>query len=466
MAVPNHRGRPPRVLYLSFYFPPSRASGVYRARAMANHLTARGWEVTSMAAPLEFLHRFTGSVDEDLADTVDPRIRVERPALNTFIWEKDLRRYGRFRRTFPRTARAMYELRQRHAFPEHYGSWGLAAVARAVRLHARRRFDIVLATGNPFASFGAAWLFHRITGVPYVLDYRDSWTLNLFTGEPGFPERHPAWKWERRVVRGASGVVFVNDALREWHAHHYPDRADRMMVVPNGWDPDFAPVIDDATQPDGPGVRRPLRFAYLGTMTGAQPVEELSAAFRLARSHGDLADAELRIHGYLGFFRNADVELLGRLGIGTQGAEGAVSAPPASGIRYCGPVSKTDVATVYRSADVLVFLAGGSRYITSGKIFEYMASGLPIVSVHAPGIAAEEVLDGYPLWFTARSLHPSDVAQSMVAAAKAARDISPAQRAAARRHADNFARDLVLQPLEQRMRALVSGRARRSGSPA
>jgi glycosyltransferase involved in cell wall biosynthesis len=191
----------------------------------------------------------------------------------------------------------------------------------------------------------------------------------------------------------------------------------------------------------------------------------LSAAFRLARSHGDLADAELRIHGYLGFFRNADVELLSRLGI-HQGADGQVSASPASGIRYCGPVSKTDVATVYQSADVLVFLAGGSRYITSGKIFEYMASGLPIVSVHAPGIAAEEVLDGYPLWFTARSLNPSDVAQSMVAAGKAARDISPAQRAAARRHADNFARDLVLQPLEQRMRALVSGRARRSGSSA
>ena len=33
-------GHRPRILYLSFYFPPSRASGVFRARATANHLAA------------------------------------------------------------------------------------------------------------------------------------------------------------------------------------------------------------------------------------------------------------------------------------------------------------------------------------------------------------------------------------------------------------------------------------------
>jgi len=33
MTRPTRR---PRILYLSFYFPPSRASGVYRARATAN----------------------------------------------------------------------------------------------------------------------------------------------------------------------------------------------------------------------------------------------------------------------------------------------------------------------------------------------------------------------------------------------------------------------------------------------
>ncbi|MGI5215782.1 glycosyltransferase [Plantactinospora sp. CA-290183] len=435
------------MLYLAFYFPPSRASGVYRARATANHFAGRGWDVTVCAAPLSFLHDVLGSVDTGLAATVDPRIRVERPALNQFVWEKDLRRYGRFRRNLPRTAQKLYHLGQRVGFPEHYASWGLAAVGRGLRLHRRRRFDAVLATGNPFASFAAAWLFGRLTGVPYVLDYRDSWTLDLFTNGPAFPQGHPAWRWERRVLQRSAGAVFVNEALREWHAGRYPGVADRMMVVPNGWDPDLTP----AAEPSPTDRTRPLRFSYLGTVTRVQPIEELVAGFRLARAHGELADAQLRIHGHLGFFQSSPNDLLGRLGLaGADGSDG--------GVRYCGPVSKTEVAGVYEDSDVLVFLAGGSKYVTSGKIFEYMTTGRPIVSVHAPGIAAEEILADYPLWFKPRSLEPADVAQAMLLAAKAARGLDPGQRAAARRHADRYARDLVLAPLQERLRSLAGPR--------
>ncbi|MBF9133822.1 glycosyltransferase [Plantactinospora sp. S1510] len=443
----------PRVLYLSFYFPPSRASGVYRARATANHLAAKGWDVTACAAPLDFLYGVIGSVDEELTATIDPRITVERPSLNQFAWNKDLRQYGRFRGSMPLLAQKLYSLSQRKGFPENYASWGLNAVARGLKLHARNRFDVVLATGNPFASFGAAWLFSRITGVPYIVDYRDSWTLDLFTDSPAFPDGHPAWQWEKRVLGGAATSVFVNEALRGWHAERYPRVADRMMVVPNGWDADLL----TSSPGDRPTDRtRPLSFDYLGTMTSKQPVEELTEAWTRARRHPDLADAELNIHGHLGFFRNAHHDLRQRLGLPPEeGDDPAGYEGKDLGIRYRGPVSKTEVARVYEESDVLVFLAGGGRYVTSGKIFEYMATGRPIVSVHAPGIAAKDVLSGYPLWFNADSLDVDAVAHTMVQAGKAARDLTPEQRAVARRHADGFTRDGLLAPLEARMRSLV-----------
>src|SRR4051812_40064792 len=141
--------RRPRVLYLSFYFPPSRASGVYRARATANHLAAHGWDVTVFAAPLRFLHEAIGSVDEKLAETVDPRIRVERPWLSNFIWDTDIRRYGWLRKQYPLVAMSLYNASQK-IFPEHYHSWALASVAKALKLHRRQKFDVVVATGNPF----------------------------------------------------------------------------------------------------------------------------------------------------------------------------------------------------------------------------------------------------------------------------------------------------------------------------
>ncbi|MCS0638111.1 glycosyltransferase [Streptomyces sp. LP05-1] len=487
----NRSDRRPRVLYLAFYFPPSRASGVYRARATANHLVAKGWDVTVCAAPLDFLHNVIGSVDEGLSATVDPRIRVERPSLNQYTWQQDLREFSWLRRSFPLMAKRAYMFSQTKLFPERYSSWAWASVVRALKLHATKRFDVVVATGNPFASFAGAWLFNRLTGVPYVMDYRDSWTLEIFHDVPAFPEDHIAWGWEKRMLDKAATSVFVNEALRTWHAERYPEAADRMMVVPNGWDADVMPqtTADDepgqSGQPeqsaeapvvapeavteetsgeaegepaaeDGAGAdrRRPLKFAYLGTLTAKQPVEEMAEAFKIARRHPELAGAELQIHGHLGFFKNSPGHLKARLGLQDgplpEGAED-------TGLRYCGPVSKTEVGTVYEEADVLVFLAGGGKYVTSGKIFEYMAFGRPIVSVHAPGIAAQDVLDGYPLWFNADSLDVDELAASMVAAGKAARDLTPEQRNTARKHADAYSRDAVLEPFEQRLREIVQG---------
>ncbi|MFJ7081744.1 glycosyltransferase [Streptomyces griseus] len=453
----NRSDRRPRVLYLAFYFPPSRASGVYRARATANFLASKDWDVTVCAAPLDFLYDVIGSVDEELSETVDPRIRVERPSLNQYSWQQDLRSYSRLRRSFPLMAARLFEFGQEKVFPERYASWAWASVARGLKMHARKRFDVVVATGNPFASFGAAWLFNRLTGVPYVADYRDSWTLDLFHDQPAFPEDHIAWGWEKKVLGRASASVFVNEALRGWHADRYPEAADRMMVVPNGWDADVIPeghtsqAQPETVGPDEP--QKPLTFAYLGTLTAKQPVEEMAEAFKIARRHPELAGAELQIHGHLGFFKNSPQTLVKRLGLDDAAAE---REGEESGLRYCGPVSKTEVGEVYENADVLVFLAGGGKYVTSGKIFEYMAFGHPIVSVHAPGIAAQDVLDGYPLWFNANSLDPEALAATMIAAGKAARDLDPEQREAARRHADVYTREAVLVPFEERLRDIVA----------
>ncbi len=442
--------RRPRLLYLAFYFPPSRASGVYRARATANHFAAAGWDVTVFAAPLPFLYDVVGSVDEKLLDTVDPRITVERPDLSLYRWQHDLREMSWFRGTWPTLAREMHDWREAKQFPENYVSWARSSVRRALKLHREAKFDAVLATGNPFSAFAAGWAIGKLAKIPYVIDYRDSWTLDLFKDEPAYPPEHPTWKWERRVIGKSAATVFVNNALRDWHAERYPESADRMMVVPNGWDPDLLEVSADPVEPIEP--QQPLNYSYLGTLTTHQPIEEMAEAFRIAREHPLLAGAELNIFGHLGFFKLSHTPLLPRLGLN---AAGQVDPETDAGLRLRGPVPKTEVSSVYADSDVLVFLAAGGRYVTSGKIFEYMASGRPIVSVHAPDIAAREVLEGYPLWFHADSLDPEKLAQSFVEAGEAARRADPQLREAARRHAAMFERDTLLAPLEKRLRSLI-----------
>ncbi|WP_026403711.1 glycosyltransferase [Actinomadura rifamycini] len=448
--------RRPRLLYLAFYFPPSRASGVYRPRATANRLTELGWDVTVFAAPLPFLYDTIGSVDDGLLATIDPRVTIVRPDLNRFVWQTDVREYSRFRGAFPHLAQSVYAWGQDHVFPERYASWARDSVRRALRLHLRRRFDVVLATGNPFASFGAAWAFGKATRTPYVVDYRDSWTLDQFTEEPRFGDGHPAWRWERRILRSAANSLYVNDAQRAWHAERYPEAAGRMMTVLNGWDADTLPAAEPPPAArTAPGGHAP-RFAFVGTVTSEQPIEALAEGFARAREHAGMERATLDLYGYFGFFKESDAALRRRFG-GEPGGEDL-----APGVRYRGPVPKTALAGVYRDSDVLVFLNGGGRYVTSGKIFEYMAAGRPIVSVHAPGSAAGELLRDYPLWFDPGGLDPAAVAASMAAAAKAAAGLDARQVAEARAYADRFERTVALEPLVRRLGEL----ARRGEAPA
>lgn len=437
------RRRPPRVLYLSFYFPPSRASGVFRARATANHLAQAGWDVTVLTAPREFFEYYLdGASDPLLEATVDPRVKVERPGMNAYHFETDVRRFGRFRRTFPNLAQKLYRVSQNRIFGEHYLGWIPAVVRTAVARHLRRPFDLVLATGNPFVSFAAARQLGRMFRVPYVIDFRDAWTFNQFTEEIRFPEGGRMMQWEERTVRDAAEVVFVNDGMRRWYADRYPFAAERMQVVPNGWEPELLGRPEyRASDPN-----RPLRFSYLGTVTSYLPLEALVGGWRLARSHPLLADAELNVHGHLGFFPGAGASLQPRLDAGAD-----------AGVVYRGAFAKTDAARLYAETDALVFCVPGAKYVTSGKVFEYMATGKPIVSVHEAGIAAADVLKGYPLWFTGSGLDEESVAQSFIAAAKAARDLDRPTFDAALQHADRYTREATLTPWEHRLRALVGG---------
>ena len=124
------------MLYLAFFFPPSRSSGVYRARATANLLAQRGWDVTVFTAPRRFFTEYIGSTDPTLEESVDPAIRIERPKMGYFRWERDIRRYGRLRANMPVVANALYNYVQRHFFPEHLfehphaASHGAAAVGK------------------------------------------------------------------------------------------------------------------------------------------------------------------------------------------------------------------------------------------------------------------------------------------------------------------------------------------------
>jgi glycosyltransferase involved in cell wall biosynthesis len=410
------------LLYVAWGYPPCRGSGVYRALATPNHFARAGWRVTVLTADARSFERYTGA-DTSLLDLVDPAIEVVRVPFDRPDLDGDLSRWPRLRVEAPDVWLRLHRWRERAMFPEAgYGSWRRPLERAALDVHRRTPVDLTIATANPHVDFTAAAALAKL-GVPYVMDYRDAWQLDVFTGDRLSRPAGAVHRWESRLVAHAHEVWFVNDPILRWHAEMYPDQAHRMHVVPNGYDggiqPRSAPRASDA----------PV-FGFLGTISPKVPVAEFEAGWLRASSDGRLGEARALIAGYQGFWGGGQ-------------ASGEVLP---SGVERVGPVPKTEVASFYDQCDALLLILGTGRYVTSGKVYEYIATGLPIVSVHDPGNAATDVLRDYPLWFPSEGLAPDQVAAALARAAEEVRRPDAARWREAAAWAPRVARATQLAP--------------------
>lgn len=378
-----------------------------------------------LTADEESFGNYTGT-DPSLLEQIDPRVDVVRIPFTRAATDPRIHEWSRFRIEAPNVWTGLQNLRATLTFPEpKYGQWRPSLEAAAVAVHARKRVDLTVATANPHVDFVAAHALGR-RGVPYVMDYRDAWQLDVFSGQRLTRPHGRVDRWERRLVSAAREVWFVNEPIAEWHRRLYPEASDRIAVVPNGHDGNVRPR--DAAPPQGPP-----RFGYIGTVSTRVPVAELAQGWRVARDRGGvMAGATADVYGYVGFDDAPSHQ------------RGLLAEAEHVGISFRGPVRKALVPEMYGTFDALLLVLGTGRYVTSGKVYEYMATGLPIVSVHDPGNAASDVLRDYPLWFPAASLAPDDVADALEAAAADVRSPDERRRKEAATWHERTARETVL----------------------
>ncbi|MCR2824034.1 glycosyl transferase [Microbacterium sp. zg.Y909] len=411
----------PHLLLTAWAFAPARTSGVYRAIGIANAFAAAHWKVTVLCAPARLFQDNLVS-DESLLKGVHPAVRVREVPLEHPELSTDLGEWGRLRARFPELWAKLRLRRDRRGFPEAwYGSWAPALRRAAVRVHRESPVTLALGTAAPAVDFVPGEELHRVAGVPYVMDYRDAWTIRTFTGKPPETLTPEESERERALIAGAHQVWFVNDPIRRWHEQKYPLQASAMRTVRNGFD---APAGAAGAEHVGVPLRRPaptgLTFGYIGTINyGAFPLEAVVDGWALAAP--DLpAGSRLVLRGHLG--RSAE---------GSPQLRDALAKARRVGIRYEGPVARSEVFDVYRGFDALLLALPSGPGVTSGKVYEYAATGLPVVSVHTPETPVGEVLAESPHWHPTRSLSAPDVADAFRAAAADALRTTAGERAAA-----------------------------------
>lgn len=421
-----------RLLFLACGFPPAAKSSTYRLLEIGNQFAARDWDVTVVNAPLKVWEADTG-IDLSLLDQVDPRITVVEAPVERAELESDISTFSEERALRPGQWKAQYRARGMEQFPEPaFGSWRDPMEKLVLQLHEENPFDLVVATCVPYVLLAAALRLNREHGVPFALDFRDGWSIDVVAGEVAFDRDSAEGRWEAEALERALSLWVVNEPIARHYRERYPELADKVHVVRNGFDASSAATVER-----GPS-QPPLRFGYLGTVNFSRPVLALVLeAWRTACEQDPLlAGATLEFRGYMGAGARRGAHPYLQL----------IDEFSDVGVSYGGPVPKGDVGSVYGAWDALVLILIGGGFVTSGKVYEYMASALPIVSAHESEHDASSLLSDYPLWTGATDMDPEAIVAAFRRAAALAVEADQTTRAAARAAAQVYRRSELMAP--------------------
>lgn len=369
-----------RVLFLAYFFPPLGGGGCQRTLKLVRYLEPLGFRATVVAArdPEYWI------LDPTLGDEVPALTEVLR--VSGFTPHRALRWLSRagigpeapqgVRRRGP--FRAFRALQGFFLVPDGYLGWSRAAGRAASERIRQGGIDAVWTTSSPESAHVAGLALKRRFGLPWVADFRDPW-VGRATYRPPTPFHDAAHRrLERAVLAHADRVTMVSKAMIEEYRRRYPELpGDRLALLPNGYDPDD--FRRAATLPPGRAAGDRSRFVLLhaGQLAHRPTVHTiLEAARRLGREEPALA-AGLRVR-FLGGNEELDPE--------------AASRPEQSFLELEPSAPHLQSLAAMRAADALLLLGhggAGDGLIYTGKIYEYLASGRPILAVLDPGPAAD-----------------------------------------------------------------------------
>jgi glycosyltransferase involved in cell wall biosynthesis len=381
-----------KILQIAYYYPPMGGAGVQRGLKFSKYLPLHGIEPVVLAG-------------DDPHYVQDPSLLAEVPSgleLHRIRFSPWLARLAAQRRQPARAgtpaapaplaaaaARPWRDAALRAVralqWPDDSASWAHRALrsGRAVIRAAAARgapIELVFSSSPPVSAHVLGHGLAQEFGLPWVADFRDLWTDNPAYDAASW-RRALDRRQEQRWLEQASGVVTVTPSWRELLAARTSGRVP-VAFIPNGYDED-----------DFVGLETPHRdeslFSLVHTGTFYGPRDPAGLLGGLAR--------------YLDGPRPGHPALRVRL-IGNMGARFAQTLHGFS-VRYPGVVEclpyrpHREALAELVAADALLLVVGGGRGPAvrgwlPGKIFEYLRSGRPVLTLgDAEGDAARLIRD-------------------------------------------------------------------------
>ena len=368
-----------RVLIITYYWPPSGGSGVQRWLKMSKYLPENGWQPVIYTAddaeyPVE---------DSSLEQDVVPEAEViRRPIVEPYTFYKKflgMKKGEKVKAGFINegTKKTGWKenlsvwLRGNFFIPDARCWWVKPSVRFLSKYLKEHPVDAIISTGPPHSMHLIARKLHKKFNIPWVADFRDPWTdidfyKDLKLTRCADRKHH---RLEHLVLTEATKVVTIGwDCAKGLENHG----ANNVAVITNGYD------FDNSITSNCQNHTSSFTMSHIGIIGENRNPEMLWQVIgELTKS---IDDIKIKLIGQVD---NTVIESIKRNNI-----EKYVEIIP-----Y---IPHNQVIAEQQKSDVLLLFVNNTpnaKGILTGKIFEYMASGRPILCIGPEDGDSAHILD-------------------------------------------------------------------------
>lgn len=356
-----------KILVVTHEFPPLNTIGAQRPYSWAKYWSRAGHEIFVITTKKE---RFDGPIDinfdfrdiksvnvEEIPYLPLHRINVKKTAnLNNQI--NPTYSIGKPIKFLAKTIRQYLGM---GAVLSIRNLWVRPAVKRGIELHTKYEFDFIVSTYGPPASHLVASQLKKKLGIPWLADYRDMWSGTHYQEANGFFEQFQFWQ-EKRTVCRADVLTTVSEPLRKTLAARF---IQTIFKIENGFDQ------EEVLDLPAPKFSDKVVLAYTGKVRfGKQCVQPLIEALQQLKLQEELLETKLEV-----LFYGTEFGEIPKL-IENYHLQDIV--------KIKGFIFRKEALKVQRNAHALLFLDWNDvtvKGILTGKIFEYINSGTPILGI-------------------------------------------------------------------------------------
>jgi hypothetical protein len=340
-----------RVLMVAYHYPPLHgSSGIQRTLKFSQYLPQFGWQPLVLTAH----PRAYSAVSEDQMRELPQELVVER------AFALDSAKHLSLRGGYPGFL----------ALPDRWVSWWLGAAPAGLRLIRKYRPQLIWSTYPIATAHFIAATLHRLSGIPWVADFRDPMT------DEGYPanaaQRRVYQRIERHAVVNCIRAVCTTPGTVGMYQSRFPEvPRSRFCMIGNGYDEENFMFAKNLAKPK-PGAGQTV-LLHSGVLYPSErdPRPFFAALSELSRSGAigpDRLKIVLRASGHDAYLK----KLIDEFAI----ADLTELAPP---IGYHAALSEM------LSADALLVLqAANCNHQIPAKLYEYFRAQRPILALTDP----------------------------------------------------------------------------------